>query len=908
MNNSTHETEVKNDVELDLSQIKKPIPIPFSIIFSPLFIILSIIVFRLNFKIISTILAFFGIALLLIKLTISIIVNNTEVTKFSNNEKGVIDRLFNNLSKFQLLDNNIKMTTSNFINYTAAGYLSISKYFLKAGIDPNAIDENGNTAFLLVASKNEDFSSEAKRLLLVAGADPNVKDVTGEYLFISEIYNNDTDAISYFLENGVDVNQKSLDGQAAISIAINNSYVEATRLLLEYGVDPNYIDDKGECLLAAAIRINHTDIALVLLEAKSNPNVRALNGEHVLITSILHKNITIVEALLEAGINPNLESINNEFALDIAVTNELPEIVEALLEYGAKPDIVVYIDDSMKNDRIVFKALHKNNTDIINSLSNVCDLESIGLNDLSPLFYAVKQDKKDAVKVLLNHIEEKIINKGGIIVHKNDMPFSIEMYNSLEPINLSIALENLLRVNINEWLPMVQFILNDNIYLTNHLSGTLVGTIFDSVQFTPEERKKIQVEKLSIKSYQDYVENLVKNVSLAYGNGIKSERLWETESPTEISEVNCTNDECKKGNVICPECDGDKVEECKKCEGSGEITQKCHVCNGSGKNSCTCNEGVIHCDECGGHKYTKNIDCPCVFDHRFRVTCEECNGTGQDSKGDDCSTCRGYGHVCVLCNNSFELSIYENEDHCKCIKESHDHLLRKCNKCKGEGFIDNEICSACNGRGCICEKCNNEGIVVKDCRKCNKTGVVACPHCDHGYIKCKKCQGIGEYNVDCPDCDNGHVECSRCQGNGIINCSTCKGQGYLHEVTYYLFRYKSIKDSKENYHIIYDSENAKGLINMDNKAFIDLLKTFSNIETKRRIKHQIQDLTIDDFREQHIYEELSSFIKKVKHVPENLLIEVLDLIPVKYDILQFSGSNDTFYNILFINNKFLLKL
>jgi hypothetical protein len=118
--------------------------------------------------------------------------------------------------------------------------------------------------------------------------------------------------------------------------------------------------------------------------------------------------------------------------------------------------------------------------------------------------------------------------------------------------------------------------------------------------------------------------------------------------------------------------DKNHMEDCKECEGYGDIS--CHNCYGSGSVDCTnCDSnGKEECYECDGEGWQ---------------SCDSCDGTGEDEEGNECTNCGGTGEVsCELCSGRKEVD-------CTVCDGNNDLT---CPECNGN---ERETCQDCDGLG-----------------------------------------------------------------------------------------------------------------------------------------------------------------------------------------------------------------
>ena len=157
------------------------------------------------------------------------------------------------------------------------------------------------------------------RALLVAGADPNIKDDGGNAPLMLLIK----------------------DELPTISVMAH------LRLLLKHGADTNVRDNKGATPLIQAIlsRAGETlpetkDIINVLIRFSADPNLRDRAGDTALIHAVKHEENTFAEvtALLAGGADPCLADRNGKLPYDYA--GEASPIGRLLFKAGGYRDKV----------------------------------------------------------------------------------------------------------------------------------------------------------------------------------------------------------------------------------------------------------------------------------------------------------------------------------------------------------------------------------------------------------------------------------------------------------------------------------------------------------------------------------------------------------------------------------------
>lgn len=152
------------------------------------------------------------------------------------------------------------------IGAAASGVPAIVQEILKYRPDVNGRGRDGTTAMIVCLqayhNKEKDVNlREIIRLLLDAGADPNIADNKGKTPLIANAW--DLEIAKLLIARGANVNAQAQDGFTPL---LNAGTVELTRLLLEHGADPFAKTRRGETALDLAKQMNRTE-EVVLLEA-----------------------------------------------------------------------------------------------------------------------------------------------------------------------------------------------------------------------------------------------------------------------------------------------------------------------------------------------------------------------------------------------------------------------------------------------------------------------------------------------------------------------------------------------------------------------------------------------------------------------------------------------------------------
>ena len=230
------------------------------------------------------------------------------------------------------------------------GHIEIVKLLLKAGADPNQINDDGQTPlyraieYTRSAIKKLD-RIEIVKLLLFYGANPNIASEYGTTPLIRAAEVGVIEIVKLLLDNNADPNHANDKGAVPLGWAAAKGHIEIVELLLNRGANPNVVNNKGGVPLHFAAENGHAEIVELLLNKNADPNIKSGYRENTpLILAVVQskyyrsnpvrkeKYTKIVESLLEKRADQSIENRRGNSPLEIATKDGNTEIVKLLTD------------------------------------------------------------------------------------------------------------------------------------------------------------------------------------------------------------------------------------------------------------------------------------------------------------------------------------------------------------------------------------------------------------------------------------------------------------------------------------------------------------------------------------------------------------------------------------------------
>ncbi|MYF19452.1 MAG: hypothetical protein F4218_02130 [Synechococcus sp. SB0677_bin_5] len=282
----------------------------------------------------------------------------------------------------------------------AAGHADMVQLLIDAGAELDAREEGTRTALLLAvaALDNDAATLEPARLLLRAGADPNIGSRYGTPLSHA-IRHGATELVDLLIQVGVHVNAADrfgitplheavspwhgdheaavriaealiqagadvnpppstpstfLTGGTPLSLAAGRNNLAMVRLLIEHGAD---VQARGglDGPLHVAARSGNLDIAQALIAAGADLHARNVNYEGDADNAPLHLAIhgghgDLARLLMEAGADVQARNHAGNTPVQVAAFAGLPEVIKLLVAAGSPVNLQDQVGDTPLHD------------------------------------------------------------------------------------------------------------------------------------------------------------------------------------------------------------------------------------------------------------------------------------------------------------------------------------------------------------------------------------------------------------------------------------------------------------------------------------------------------------------------------------------------------------------------------
>ncbi|KAK8741406.1 hypothetical protein OTU49_002204, partial [Cherax quadricarinatus] len=207
----------------------------------------------------------------------------------------------------------------------AGGHVECVRFLLLADdVDVDALTHESTTA-LQLACLPQSSHSEVVKLLLSAGADPNMMCGDNWALPLPKaVANKNLETVRYLLDAGADPNREDYESGMPFHVAAAKGLLEIVQLLLENGAEINRFDESERTALHVLTYRQYKDcntfpVLELLLKRGCDVNARMQDGTTALMLAVQSNWKDAVNKLLEHGADVNVMKADGVLALHFAI-------------------------------------------------------------------------------------------------------------------------------------------------------------------------------------------------------------------------------------------------------------------------------------------------------------------------------------------------------------------------------------------------------------------------------------------------------------------------------------------------------------------------------------------------------------------------------------------------------------
>jgi ankyrin repeat protein len=204
---------------------------------------------------------------------------------------------------------------------------------IASGAKVDAVDDQGSTplALALVSQKDKKFCSEATKILLKNGANPNQEVREGNRVLHLAIAAKNLEGVSLLLSHGAETNYR-FNNLSLLHCAVITKSIPMTKLFVGKNIGLNEEDAEGKTPLHYACIQESFEIIESLLENKDlDINKKCSRGMTAFHYATEHNNIFIMALLNQNGAKVNTQNNEGDTPLHTAVSKNAVAMVQYLM-------------------------------------------------------------------------------------------------------------------------------------------------------------------------------------------------------------------------------------------------------------------------------------------------------------------------------------------------------------------------------------------------------------------------------------------------------------------------------------------------------------------------------------------------------------------------------------------------
>ncbi|XP_063833659.1 transient receptor potential channel pyrexia-like isoform X1 [Ostrinia nubilalis] len=365
---------------------------------------------------------------------------------------------------------------------TSCARKQCTRLLLAAGADPNICDENGRTALDVAGSAyyydmpvDSQSFKEVVQLILKVGGQNNTMKVSGLNHVDTPLHTavelENEDVIKELLQVGASIASLNTAGQTPLHVCVKKQLEDPLKILANEGrndTDPlsamvDVKDRDGHTVLQAAIEAAWVPGVCVALEAGADVTLKANDGETPIHSAAALGNLDVLNEILSVAKQKDAIDYQNEegeTALFKAISNNHTACVVAILNEGAS------IKKTLTGDVNVFHvAAERGHVDVLKVLlDHDKEATNLMLNSLTqgdrrgfgPIHFAVSENHLECVELLMSRNAD-IRLRTTSSPHKSSTPLhiaAVKNHGEIAKVILNYDKTTIHEVNCMGWFPL----------------------------------------------------------------------------------------------------------------------------------------------------------------------------------------------------------------------------------------------------------------------------------------------------------------------------------------------------------------------------------------------------------------------------------------------------------------------
>ncbi|MEH6659405.1 ankyrin repeat domain-containing protein [Leeuwenhoekiella marinoflava] len=231
--------------------------------------------------------------------------------------------------------------------------LSVFKYLEDLGVEVNVTTKSGTNPLHILAGRNKDM--DIFNYFLEKGVQPLAVDGDGNTPLIYAASRNDLEVVKLFEEKSKDINHTNKEGVSALTMAVAGNSPEVVSYLIAQGADAGIVDENGNTLMYYLVNAYNPRSAAdfdVKMELLKNEGVDFAatqeNQENMLLLAVKKNSLALTKKALDLDINVNQADSDGNTPLQLAALRaDDTKILELLVSKGANTNVTTDFGESI---------------------------------------------------------------------------------------------------------------------------------------------------------------------------------------------------------------------------------------------------------------------------------------------------------------------------------------------------------------------------------------------------------------------------------------------------------------------------------------------------------------------------------------------------------------------------------